>query len=94
MAVNRTADEVYEGYRKALNPEQGLALRESIAMHTRNSAYQLHQERRSGVLRPGKWADLVVLDRNLFNVQLTDVSTTKVEMTMIGGEAVHRTGAV
>jgi predicted amidohydrolase YtcJ len=94
MAVNRTADEVYGGYRKPLNAEQGIALQESIAMHTRNSAYQLHRERQSGVLRPGKWADLVVLDRNLFRVPLTDVSTTKVEMTMIGGAAVYRTGAV
>ena len=94
MAVNRTADEVYGGYRKPLNGEQGLAIAESIAMHTRNSAYQLHRERQSGVLKPGRWADLVVLDRNLFRVPLTDVSTTKVEMTMIGGEAVYRTGAV
>ena len=42
--MNRTADEVYEGYRKPLFAQEGLSLRASLAMHTRNSAYQLHQE--------------------------------------------------
>ena len=90
MAVNRTADEVYEGYPKPLFAEQGLSLRSSIAMHTRRSAYQLHQDGLSGQIRTGLAADLIVLDRDLFRVPLKRVSKTKVDLTMVGGRIVHR----
>ena len=90
MAVNRTADEVYEGYPKPLFARQRLGLRTSIAMHTRNSAYQLHQENLSGRIREGYAADLVALDRNLLKAPLRRVSKTKVDLTLTGGGIVHR----
>ena len=89
MAVNRTADEIYKGGDQPLNREQSISLRSSIAMHTRNSAYQLHQAGSTGAITRGRQADLVVLDRNLFDVKLTEVSTTKVMMTMVDGDIVH-----
>ena len=88
MGVNRTVDEVYAGYPKPLNPQQALELRSSVAMHTRNSAYQLHQDR-TGTIRRDRLADLIVLDRNIFEVPLERVSTTKVLLTMVGGDIVH-----
>ena len=91
MAVNRTADEVYEGYPGPLFARQGLSLRASIAMHTRQSAFQLHQEQVSGQIREGLAADLLVLDRDLLGVPLKRVSKAKVELTMVGGRVVHRT---
>jgi predicted amidohydrolase YtcJ len=89
MAVNRTADEVYKGGDEPLNPAQAITLRSSIEMHTRNSAFQLHQAAATGAITRGRRADLVVLDRNLFDVKLTEVSTTKVLMTMVDGQVVH-----
>jgi predicted amidohydrolase YtcJ len=68
MAVNRTADEVYEGYPKPLFPQEGLSLRRSLVMHTRNSAFQLHQETLTGQIRQGLAADLIVLDRDILRV--------------------------
>ena len=41
-------------------------------MHTRNSAYQLHQEGLSGQISEGFGADLVVLDRDLLDVPLEE----------------------
>jgi predicted amidohydrolase YtcJ len=90
IAVNRTADEVYEGYPKPLFAQEGLSLRASLAMHTRNSAYQLHQENLTGQIRQGFAADLIVLDRDLLRVPLKRVSKTKVDLTMVGGRVVHR----
>ena len=90
IAVNRTADEVYEGYAKPLWPQEGLSLRRSLAMHTRNSAFQLHQENLSGQIRQGLAADLVVLDRDVLRAPLKRVSNTKVDLTMVGGRIVHR----
>ena len=94
MAVNRTADEVYAGEPEPLFAHEGLKLRESIAMHTRNSAFQLHQEGMSGRIAAGLSADLAVLDRDLLRVPLKRVSKTKVEMTLVGGRIVHRGGGL
>lgn len=90
MAVNRTADEVYEGYPEPLFAKQGISRRASVAMHTANSAYQLHQEQISGRIRPGMAADLIVLDRDPLEAPLAQVSNSKVELTMVGGRVVHR----
>ena len=92
MAVNRTADEIYRGEDEPLNPEQSISLRSSIAMHVRNAAFQLHQEDMTGRIAEGLRADIIVLDRNLFRVPLTEVSTTEVLMTMVDGEIVHLDG--
>jgi hypothetical protein len=91
MAVNRKADEVYEGYAKPLWPKEGLSLRASIAMHTRHSAFQLHQNGTTGQIREGFAADLVVLDRDILDTRLRRVSNTKVDLTMVDGRIVHRT---
>ena len=90
MAINRTADEVYAGYPKPLKRSEGIRLPASIAMHTRNSAYQLHQETLSGRLRPGMAADLVVLDRDILGVPLRKISKAEARMTMVGGRITHR----
>jgi predicted amidohydrolase YtcJ len=90
IAVNRTADEVYEGYAKPLWPNEGLSLRASLAMHTRNSAFQLHQEKLTGQIRRGFAADLIVLDRDVLRAPLKRVSKTKVDLTMVDGTIVHR----
>jgi predicted amidohydrolase YtcJ len=90
IGVNRTADEVYEGYPKPLWPQEGLSLRRSLAMHTRNSAFQLHQEKLTGQVREGLAADLIVLDRDVMRVPLKRVSKTKVDLTMVGGRIVYR----
>ena len=92
MAVNRTADEVYEGYPQPLFRQEGLSLRRSLAMHTWNSAFQLHQETQTGQIRQGLAADLIVLDRDVLRVPLKRVSKSKVALTMVDGRVVHRAG--
>jgi predicted amidohydrolase YtcJ len=94
MAVNRTADEVYEGYPKPLFAKQGIPRRASLAMHTANGAYQLHQEQLSGRIRPGMSADLIVTDRNPLETPLTKVSNTKVELTLLEGRATYRSSRI
>ena len=89
MAANRSADEIYPGDPKPLNRDQKISLRSAIAMHTRGSAYQLHQSGSTGSITQGRKADLLVLDQNLFKVPLTEVSHTQVLMTMIDGDAVY-----
>ena len=56
---------------------------------TMNSAYELHQDRRTGSLERGNLADLIVLDRNVLRIPKTQIMNTKVLLTMVGGKAVY-----
>ena len=43
----------------------------------------------TGSIEVGKLADLVVLDRNLFEVDQADISDTQVLLTLMEGKPVH-----
>jgi predicted dinucleotide-binding enzyme len=60
-----------------------------IKMHTINAAYQLHMERDTGSIEVGKYADLVVLNQNLFEVPTERISDTYVVQTILGGKVVY-----
>jgi predicted amidohydrolase YtcJ len=68
-----------------------ITLDQAIRGYTLNSAFANHQDKVSGSLQVGKSADLVVLDKNLFDIPVTDIGRTKVLATVIAGEAVHGT---
>lgn len=70
--------------------DQGLTLEELLAAYTINAAYQLHQERLTGSIEVGKAADLIVLDRNLFEIPPSAISETTVLLTLLAGEKVYR----
>jgi predicted amidohydrolase YtcJ len=87
--VTRKADPWYGYAKRALNRTQRLSLAQAVRAYTMGSAFQMHQEGRTGSLERGKLADLIVLDRNLFRVRADRISGTKVLMTMLGGKVVH-----
>lgn len=86
-AVDRTGTFSETG--GALSPDQGIALNDSLLMHTAGAAYQLFQDEITGAIRVGMQADVVVLDRDLFGVPIAEVSGTTVNYTLIDGEVVH-----
>jgi predicted amidohydrolase YtcJ len=69
----------------ALWPEQALDLAEAIAAYTANPARAMGLESVTGSLTVGKSADLIVLDRNLFEIPKTEIADTKVLMTYFEG---------
>jgi predicted amidohydrolase YtcJ len=77
-------------YAGALNANYSATLEQAIEIFTINSAFQLKQDHVSGSLEVGKFADLIVLDRNLFKIPINEVSETRVLMTMVGGEIVYQ----
>jgi len=91
VAVTRTG-EGQGKYAGPLNAEFALTREQVIEALTIHSAYQLKQEQVTGSLEPGKFADLILLDRNLFEIPVTELSETKVLMTMVGGRVVYRAG--
>lgn len=61
-----------------------------IASYTINGAWQLQAEDISGSIEAGKRADLVVYDRNLFDISVADISEANVELTIFDGRVVYR----
>ncbi len=69
-------------------PEQKLSVWESIYYYTYGSAYGEHLENVKGSLAPGRLADLVVMDRDLFTIPATEILEARVDMTIVGGRIV------
>ena len=61
-----------------------------IDAYTINGAWQTHSEHVSGSIEPGKRADLVVFDRNLFAIDASEISEAVVELTIFDGRIVYR----
>jgi hypothetical protein len=70
-------------------PEQRIDLPLALAAFTINGAYVNTSEHETGSIEVGKYADLIVLDRNLFDIPPQEISETNVLMTMIEGQVVH-----
>jgi hypothetical protein len=54
------------------------------------AAFASYDEKRKGSLTPGKLADLVVLDRDIFTIDPMDILHAQVEATMIDGQFMWR----
>jgi predicted amidohydrolase YtcJ len=70
-------------------PEERIALADAISMLTINAAWVNHSESETGSIEVGKYADLAVLDRNLFEIEPEEISETRVVQTLFGGEIVY-----
>jgi predicted amidohydrolase YtcJ len=71
-------------------PEEVVDLPTMLAAYTINGAYGLFQENETVSLEVGKAADLVVLDRNLFEIPAHEIGKTKVLLTLLEGKEVYR----
>jgi predicted amidohydrolase YtcJ len=71
------------------HPEQRLDLETSLRSYTVNNAWAEGEEANKGMLSPGKLADLVIVDRDLFAIPPAQLKDAKVLLTMVGGRVVH-----
>jgi predicted amidohydrolase YtcJ len=67
---------------------QTITREEALIAHTRNNAYIVFQESNLGSLQPGKYADLLVLDRDYLTVPADQIKDLKPVLTMVGGKVV------
>jgi hypothetical protein len=90
VGVTRTAaPDAGKEYAGRLTAQPGMSRTAVLRAATVNAAYTLRQETVSGSLEVGKFADLIVLDRNFFTIPAEEIANIKVVQTVVGGKIVY-----
>lgn len=71
-------------------PEQKITVEEAIKAYTINNAYAGFQEDVLGTIEQGKWADLVILNQDIFSIDPKDIIRTQVTHTIVGGRIMYQ----
>ncbi len=94
VAVNRQMPPEYPhavGDNDVFLPEERLELPTALAAFTMGSAYVNHLDPDTGSIEAGKFADVAVLDRNLFEHPAEEIASAGVQMTFVEGQRVYAT---
>jgi predicted amidohydrolase YtcJ len=71
-----------------LLPEEAIDLATAIKAATLGAAYGNFLDQETGSIEVGKLADLIVIDKNLFDIPARDISEASVMLTLFEGESV------
>jgi len=76
-------------FRGKLGEDPGLSREAVLRAATINAAYELHEDDVTGSLQVGKFADLIVIDRNPLKIAAEDIANVRVLETVVGGRTVY-----
>ena len=71
-------------------PEQKITVGEALRAYTYGNAWATFNEQKWGTLAVGRFADVVVLDRDPFAVPAESLGTIKPRFTLVGGRVVYQ----
>ncbi|MCX7545456.1 amidohydrolase [Marinicella gelatinilytica] len=69
-------------------PEESLSIEDAFKAFTIGAAYAAHDEQNNGSLEPGKYADFIIIDQDIFNIDPKDIWRTQVLETWVNGKKV------
>ena len=74
--------------RQVYGPEERVSIEEALKTYTINGAYLTYDENKKGSLEPGKYADMVVLNKDILTINPLELETMKDEvlMTLVDGK--------
>ena len=78
---------------ETLGAAEKITLKQAMDLFTVNSAKQMGNADKTGRIEPGMLADLIVVDRNPYEIPITEVHNINVEKTIINGEVVYNRAA-
>jgi len=91
VGVTRTnAAQPDHKYAGRLSEDVGLTREQALRAITMNSSYELHQDQSLGSLEVGKIADLIVIDRDFFDIPAPEIAAIHVLQTVVGGRVVYQ----
>lgn len=91
IAITRRAiGEDAKKYPGRLGIDPGLDVKTAINAMTINGAVALKEETKIGSIEKDKFADFIVLDKNLLTAAADTISKTKVLLTVVGGKIVYQ----
>jgi predicted amidohydrolase YtcJ len=70
-------------------PNESVSIEQAFKGFTYDAAYAAHQESKLGSLTPGKWADFILLDQDIFSIPKQQLWKTQVLETWIAGDMVY-----
>ena len=88
-AVNR--HDVANGYpEEGFYPSECVDVYTAVDAYTAGSAYAEFAEGRKGRIKPGVFADMTLLDKDIFTIPKKEIRTARVLWTMVGGKIAYR----
>jgi predicted amidohydrolase YtcJ len=78
------------GPRNGWEPQEKISLEDCIRAYTSGSAYAQFEEGKKGELKPGEYADFIILSNDLTKVSATEYTKTSVLRTVVGGRTVYQ----
>jgi predicted amidohydrolase YtcJ len=74
-------------------PEQRVSFQQALSGFTRDAAYAGFAEQKIGALEPGKWADFIIVDRDISEADAMAIARTQVLETWVAGKKVWSASA-
>ncbi len=75
---------------KVFFPDQRMSRMEALKSYTINGAYAAFEEENRGSLKPGKYADITVLSKDILKIPEDQIPTAKVTYTIVGGKVLYK----
>ncbi|MCP4428642.1 MAG: amidohydrolase family protein, partial [Chloroflexi bacterium] len=70
-------------------PQEKISLEETLYAYTMGPAILSGKTAVQGSITPDKWADMILLERDLFTIATEEIGETRVEVTIFAGELVY-----